>query len=102
MWYRKPLSFHIARHTFTTTVTLTNGVPIEAISKLLGYTSIKTTQIYAKVIEAKVSADMTLLRNKLNIHLESPQKQKFVAEVNVTTYLIERLPFILSASGIKS
>jgi len=61
----KPLTFHIARHTFATTVTLTNGVPIETVSKLLGHTSIKTTQIYAKVIEQKVSDDMMLLREKL-------------------------------------
>lgn len=63
----KPLSFHIARHTFATTVTLTNGVPIETVSKLLGHTSIKTTQIYAKVIEKKVSDDMRTLRNTLLI-----------------------------------
>lgn len=61
----KPLSFHIARHTFATTVTLTNGVPIETVSKLLGHTSIKTTQIYAKVIEQKVSEDMRELRSKI-------------------------------------
>jgi len=62
----KPLTFHIARHTFATTVTLTNGVPIETVSKLLGHTSIKTTQIYAKVIEKKVSDDMNLLKDKLS------------------------------------
>ena len=61
----KPLTFHIAQHTFATTITLTNGVPIETVSKLLGHTSIKTTQIYAKVIEKKVSNDMKLLREKL-------------------------------------
>ena len=62
----KPLTFHIARHTFDTTVTLTNGVPIETVSKLLGHTSIKTTQIYAKVIEKKVSDDMRNLRDILS------------------------------------
>jgi site-specific recombinase XerD len=62
---QKNLTFHLARHTFATTVTLTNGVPIETVSKLLGHTSIKTTQIYAKVIEQKVSDDMHLLREKL-------------------------------------
>lgn len=61
----KTLTFHLARHTFATTVTLTNGVPIETVSKMLGHTSIKTTQIYAKVIESKVSQDMTALKSKL-------------------------------------
>lgn len=56
---------HIARHTFATTVTLINGVPIETVSKLLGHTSIRTTQIYAKVIEKKVSDDMRNLRDAL-------------------------------------
>ncbi len=61
----KPLTFHIARHTFATTVTLNNGVPIESVSKMMGHTSIKTTQIYAKVLDQKISADMQLLREKL-------------------------------------
>lgn len=62
---KKNLTFHIARHTFATTITLSNGVPIETVSKLLGHTKIATTQIYAKVIERKVSEDMASLRNKL-------------------------------------
>jgi len=62
----KRLTFHLARHTFATTVTLTNGVPIETVSKMLGHTSIRTTQIYAKVIETKVSHDMRSLRNALD------------------------------------
>jgi integrase len=62
----KNLSFHIARHTFATTVTLSNGVPIETVSKMLGHTKITTTQIYAKVVERKISADMLLLNEKLN------------------------------------
>lgn len=65
---KKNLTFHMARHTFATTVTLSNGVPIETVSKLLGHTKIATTQIYAKVIERKVSDDMqqlsTLLKSK--------------------------------------
>ncbi|GAA4954222.1 site-specific integrase [Algibacter agarivorans] len=62
---RKNLTFHMARHTFATTVTLSNGVPIETVSKLLGHTKIATTQIYARVIERKVSEDMEKLRNQL-------------------------------------
>ncbi|WP_057940245.1 site-specific integrase [Algoriphagus resistens] len=62
---KKNLTFHLARHTFATTVTLLNGVPIETVSKMLGHASIKTTQIYAKVVEKKVSDDMKKLRRKL-------------------------------------
>lgn len=61
----KNLTFHLARHTFATSVTLSNGVPIETVSKMLGHTSIRTTQIYAKVVEHKVSFDMDVLKNKL-------------------------------------
>lgn len=61
----KNLTFHLARHTFATTVTLTNGVPIESVSKMLGHSDIRTTQIYAKVVEMKISEDMTKLQNKL-------------------------------------
>lgn len=61
----KNLTFHMARHTFATTITLTNGVPIETVSKLLGHTKIATTQIYARVIERKVSEDMNILRAKM-------------------------------------
>lgn len=60
----KNLTFHLARHTFATTVTLTNGVPIETVSKMLGHTKISTTQIYARVIEKKISEDMALLKIK--------------------------------------
>jgi integrase/recombinase XerD len=63
---KKNLTFHIARHTFATTVTLSNGVPIETVSKLLGHTKIATTQIYARVIERKVSEDINILKEKLN------------------------------------
>jgi site-specific recombinase XerD len=62
---KKPLTFHIARHTFATTVTLNNGVPIESVAKMMGHTSIKTTQIYAKVMDHKISSDMLKLRDKL-------------------------------------
>ena len=62
---KKNLTFHMARHTFATTITLSNGVPIETVSKLLGHTKIATTQIYARVIERKVSDDINDLRKKL-------------------------------------
>ncbi len=58
----KNLTFHLARHTFATTVTLTNGVPIESVSKMLGHQSLKTTQIYAKVIDVKLMQDMDTLK----------------------------------------
>lgn len=63
---KKNLTFHMARHTFATTVTLSNGVPIETVSKLLGHTKIATTQIYARVLENKVSKDMDALRKVLD------------------------------------
>ncbi len=62
----KNMTFHLARHTFATTITLTNGVPIESVSKMLGHSKITTTQIYAKVIERKLSEDMRILREKLS------------------------------------
>lgn len=60
----KPITFHIARHTFATTVTLLNGIPIESVSKMLGHTNIQTTQHYAKILDIKVGADMALLKKK--------------------------------------
>jgi len=62
----KNITMHIARHTFATSVTLSNGVPIETVSKILGHTSLKTTQIYAKVLDKKISEDMDMLQAKLN------------------------------------
>ena len=60
----KNVTFHMARHTFATTVSLSNGVPIESVSKMLGHTSVKTTQIYARVMEDKLVEDTRLLWDK--------------------------------------
>jgi site-specific recombinase XerD len=64
---KRRITFHIARHTFATTITLGNGVPIETVSKMLGHKSIKQTQHYAKVLETKVSEDMEILKSRLKI-----------------------------------
>ena len=63
---RKNLSFHLARHTFATSVTLMNGVPIETISKMLGHTKLSTTMIYARVTNLKIGMDMGVLQSKLD------------------------------------
>jgi len=60
----KELTFHIARHTFATTITLNYGMPIETVSKMLGHTNIKQTQHYAKLTDKKVSDDMDELLRK--------------------------------------
>ena len=59
------LTYHVARHSAATTILLSNGVPIETVSRLLGHTNIKTTQIYAKITAQKISQDLELLSDKL-------------------------------------
>lgn len=60
------LTIHVARHTFGTTVTLANGVPIETVSKMLGHTDVRTTQIYARIVDKKLSSDMDSLAKAYN------------------------------------
>ncbi len=60
----KNLTTHLARHSFATTITLNNNIPIETVSKMLGHTNIRTTQIYAKVLDAKIASDMQDLMDK--------------------------------------
>lgn len=66
----KNLTYHIARHTFATTVTLSNGVPIETVSKMLGHKNLKTTQHYAKILDKKISDDMINIRFKYSLKNE--------------------------------
>lgn len=63
---RKNLTFHVARHTMATTVCLANGMPIESLSKVLGHTNIKTTQLYAKITDEKLSNDLAILKSKID------------------------------------
>jgi integrase/recombinase XerD len=63
---KRELTFHLARHTFATTITLMNGVPIESISKMLGHSKLSTTMIYARVTQSKIGMDMAKLQERLN------------------------------------
>ena len=71
---KKELSFHTARHTFATTVTLTNGVPVETVSKMLGHTKLSTTQVYVHIVKQRISDDMKMLRQKLEGFNQPPTK----------------------------
>jgi site-specific recombinase XerD len=75
----KNLTFHVARHTFATTVTLTNDVPIETVSKLLGHKKLSTTQKYARVIEKKISNDTIQLKAKLKANSRKKQDYRETA-----------------------
>ena len=65
----------MARHTFATTITLTIGVPVETVSKMLGHKSIQTTQHYAKILDKKVSEDMKVLRDKFSRITINPEQK---------------------------
>jgi integrase len=71
--FKKKLTTHTARHTFATTVLLMNDVPMETAMELLGHTDIRTTQIYGKIVQKKISKDMTKLRDKLKVGKSSSE-----------------------------
>ena len=73
---KKPLTTHLGRHTFATTITLTNGVPIESVSKMLGHKDLRTTQHYAKIVDRKISDDMKALREKLDANTPTKETSK--------------------------
>ena len=74
---KNKLTFHMARHTFATTITLSQGMPIETVSCLLGHTNIKTTQIYAKITNEKISRDMSALTERLGDKYRLAEQQPF-------------------------
>ena len=88
----------MARHTFSTTITLENGVPIESVSKMLGHTNVRTTQIYARITDTKVSNDMSMLSAKIDGTLPhttaSPRKAKTAPKIR------EELKVFAEAAGI--
>lgn len=67
LFLAQPISFHTARHTFAT-LAISKGVPIESVSRMLGHTKIATTQIYAKILNTKIEADMLSFADKLNFN----------------------------------
>ena len=75
LFLAQPITFHVARHTFATTITLQREIPLETVSKMLGHTKITTTQIYARVVDTKVMRDMAALKSMYASKTEeSPNK----------------------------
>lgn len=70
LFLAQPISFHTGRHTFGTTITLTKGIQLETLSKMMGHKHIKTTRIYAEITARKVEEDMNLLDEKIGNQFE--------------------------------
>lgn len=86
----KSLTFHLARHTFATTTTLAKGVPIETVSKMLGHTNIKTTQIYARITDSKIGNDMAVLADKLKaMEVKSEAKHALAIDKKFNNLMLE-------------
>jgi len=75
---KKNLTTHLARHTFATTVTLTNGVPLETVGKMLGHKNLRTTQHYAKIVDRKVNEDMKALQEKMAADKKKEDKENLI------------------------
>ncbi len=69
----KNLKFHMARHTFATTVTLMNGIPLETVSKMLGHKYTTTTQIYAKVTNPMIDKAITQIEGRIGERFQFPR-----------------------------
>ena len=80
----KDISFHMARHTFAT-LTLSKGVPIESVSRMLGHKNIKTTQIYAKITNKKIEEDMAKFFNDKTISSLGEESVNMTAKDKNTT-----------------
>lgn len=76
----KPLSYHMSRHSFSTSVCLSQGVPIETLSQMLGHQDIATTQIYAEITRTKINEDMTNLAERIQGKYDLPENpvDKFI------------------------
>lgn len=84
----KELSFHVARHTYATQVCISQGFPIETLSKMMGHRSITTTQLYAKITNQKVNEDMKTLSNRIENKYELPKDD--IPEFHHNQYYVEK------------
>ena len=85
---RQRLSYHIARHTFGT-MSLSAGIPIESIAKMMGHASISSTQIYAQVTDKKISEDMNRLIAKHSAKKEETEEREACELSDMAIYKME-------------